>query len=149
MESSCRGSLLVRAAARQLLNPAEGCPPTWKYRVKEHWLLSELLREDLAALQLHLAKVHAAGAQILPHTTSSHSWTMYDFQMDRALLLYQRVGALLQPWDDSWKTHAEETEKRLRDRGTKIPGTDLTREALVKLIKEYEEVRLQRQGHAS
>lgn len=150
MESSRWGSLLVRAAARRLLDPEEGCPLTRKYLIKEVLILQELSREETFELGKAFIGVSAIGAQAITRMPGSE----VDLRLlvacrDEALLNYQRIGYLLNPWDSSWEERMKETEKRVYERREAIGETGMTESNIVKLVAEYEKEKQRREEHRS
>jgi len=129
----------VRAAAQGLLDVDEGCPTTWRYLLKEVMTLQEIQRADSISLCQSMVQYHASGAQVLTASPGNEfKWNLYEMCRDQGLLVYQKLGLLTSPWDESWKKDIEKTEKRLRDSHSEIANTGITDEGVVKMIREYE-----------
>lgn len=144
MESSRWGSLLVRAAARRLINPADGCPITRKYALRELLVLQELSREEAVDLGKTMVTYHALGGQLVSKSPDQRVVTdLYEKNRDAALLTYYKLGALLHPWDESWRKKATELQGSIRERNNKIGDTNISGETVVKLIKQYEAAKKQ------
>lgn len=149
MESSRWGSLLVRAASRRLLDLSEGCPPTRKYLLKEHFVIQELLREEAISLGKEMINFHAASAMPIINKWlqsgnefyANIDWRLFEAARFEAARTYFRLGHMLQPWDDSWKEQLKQLEDNYEDKLNRVPGTDLSKRQLLDLITKYEQLK--------
>lgn len=83
---------------------------------------------------------HTSGAQVLNIGPAQElKWNLFEWSRDEALMVYHRLGGLMNPWDDSWKEETARTKKRLYDRQHEIAGTGLTDKGIVKMVKEFED----------
>jgi hypothetical protein len=129
----------VRAAARGLLDPGDGCPLTRRYLLREVLVLQELARDEGVTLSKTMANMHASGAQAMVLNPGSQVWwKLYEHANDQALLAYQRMGRLMRPWDQSWSEALDTTQRRIYDRAHEIGETGLSDQGIIQLITLYE-----------
>lgn len=87
---------------------------------------------------------HAESAQLLAKAPDQHIVTsIYDSSREQALATYYKLGALLHPWDESWRKKATEIQEQIRERRNKIGDTNISGDTVVKLIKQYEQAKHQ------
>lgn len=87
---------------------------------------------------------HALGGQLVSKSPDQRVVTdLYEKNRDAALLTYYKLGALLHPWDESWRKKATELQGSIRERNNKIGDTNISGETVVKLIKQYEAAKKQ------
>ena len=142
MESSRWGTLLVRATARGLLNPAEGCPVTGRYLLKEAFILNELERTEAVDLGKALVYFHAGSAQLFTKGPGQHVETkIWELARSQGLLAYQRLGVLSSPWDKQWQDAAQKTERSLYETTHEIGDSGLSERGIVDMITKFEETR--------
>lgn len=106
----------------------------------------ENLRLGVAMVGLHgnSAQIYSQGPYDVVHTKS------FEAARDQALLAYQRLGRMIQPWDHGWLQKIEETEQRLYDRQNVLGESGITDRGLIDMIGEYERIKREReQQHGS
>jgi len=118
--------------------------------LKEIYVLTELEREEALELIKTMVYFHGIGAQVLSRkqrdqatgsVVERYVFDLYKEAKDRARLAIQQMGHLISPWDDSWKKAIEKTKDAIHDADHQIGETGLSDRSLVKMIKEYEELK--------
>lgn len=146
MGSSRGEAYLIRAAAHGLLNTEHGCPPTLHYLLRESFIIRELEREE--TLRLGIAKVNLCinSAQIYTQSVYDIVHTkLFETAYDKALLIYNRLGYLMQPWDKKWDERIKEVERSIYDKQNTLGDTGITDRGLVAMIADYERIKRERE----
>ena len=151
MDGSRWGSLLVRAAARGLLDPEDGCPVTQRYLLRELLVLQDVSREAEQQLGMAMIDLYSNSAQIYSQGPYDVVHTkLFEAARDQALLSYQQLGRVTQPWDQAWAVRIKETKERLYDRQNVLGETGITDRGLIDMVSEYEQLKREReQQHGS
>lgn len=113
--------------------------------MRERMVLNEMTRMESIDLGKAMISFHAGMAQVIVKGRGDTVETkLWELARNHGLLAYQRLGSLLNPWDESWTKAVERTEKAIYDTANEIADSGLTDRGIIQLVTEFEKAKQRR-----